>query len=194
MKKVGLVWCILASTIICIGCNKELSKEDAFRNIKDEMDIEEIDINFARRDRTLQDAECYQFGLRINSYEGDTWNPIVEYSPENGKLGIYIKANGNEWEIGKLYSSDEALRIRSDILWEEVSEERAAEMRERYQNARWELVFLQIDFELWIEDFIISSNDENLSKEKEIELCYIVDMETKTRFKVFLEYIKEKDV
>lgn len=67
-------------------------------------------------------------------------------------------------------------------------------MRERYQNARWELVFLQIDFEFWIEDLIISTDDKNLSKEKELELCYIVDMETKTRFKVSLEYIKEKDI
>lgn len=194
MKKVGLVWCILASMIICMGCNKELSKEDAFKNIKDQMDIEEIDINFARRDRALQDTECYQFGLRINSYEGDTWYPTIEYSPENGKLGIYIKSNGNEWEIGKLYSAIETRRIHSDILWEEVSEERAAQMQERYQNARWELVFLQIDFKFWIEDFIISTDDENPPKEKELELCYLVDMETKTRFKVFLEYIKEKDM
>ena len=193
MKRVGLLWCILTSMIVCVGCHRGFTKKEAFKNIKDRMDIEEIDINFARRDRALQDTECYQFGLRIDSYEGDTWHPTVEYSPENGKLRIHIKADGSEWEIGHLYSSDQTPRICSDILWEEVSEERAAEMRERYQNARWELVFLQIDFEFWIEDFIISTDDKNPSKEKELELCYIVDMETKTRFKVSLEYIKEKD-
>lgn len=190
--KAGVTWCILVSMLICAGCQKEFSKEDAFRNIKDEMDIREIDMNFARRDRKLEDTEGYQFGLRIDSYEGDTWRPIIEYSPVGGKLGIYIRSNGSDWEIGNLYSSDQEPQLYSDDLWEEASKERAAQLQEQYQNARWELVFLQIDFEFWIEDFIISENEENLTKGNGLELCYIVDMETKTRFKVSLEYIKEK--
>lgn len=190
IRKTRTAWCILVSTLICVGCQKELSKEDAFKNIKNVNDIYEIDMNFAYKDRRSEDGDHYQFGLRIDSYEGDTWLPMIEYSPEDGKLGIYIRSNGSDWEIGNLYSEVQEPLLYSDALWENVSKERAAQLKEQYQNPRWELVALQVDFEFWIEDFIISEDEENPVKRNDLELCYIVDMETKTRFKVSLEYIK----
>ena len=177
---------------MCSGCNikTELTKEEAFKNASEAADAQEIHINFTYKDKEknkkLHKFDTYMLQVEMASEWGVQRIPGVIFSPSNSLLGLYIRADGNTWEIGDLYHPDRRPAWGAEQLEEKKQTEKDSELRQIYQNAEWELEPLRDDFDFWIEDFIDISEEDILSNDKKTELFNVVDKVSGEKFTISL--------
>lgn len=192
MKKAGILLSILCCIYMCSGCNikTELTKEEAFKNASEAADAQEIHINFTYKDKEknkkLHKFDTYMLQVEMASEWGVQRIPGVIFSPSNSLLGLYIRADGNTWEIGDLYHPDRRPAWGAEQLEEKKQTEKDSELRQIYQNAEWELEPLRDDFDFWIEDFIDISEEDILSNDKKTELFNVVDKVSGEKFTISL--------
>ena len=192
MKKIGILLSVMCYVYICAGCNvdTELTKEEAFKDVIEVANSQEIHINFTYKDkdknRKMHKFDVYTLGIEMTSKWGEQRIPMVDFSPDNSMLGLYIKAEGNIWEIDDLYHQDHLPIWGEADLEEKKQTEKDAELREIYQNAEWELEPLRDDFNFWIEDFMDIPEEEILSNDKKTELFNVVDKVTGAKFTLSL--------
>lgn len=196
MKKIGMLLSILYCVCMCVGCDVETerTKEEAFENIEAVSNCQEININFAYKDKDsnerIHDFDSFILGLKMTSNWGSQMIPGAFISPDKGKLGICIKAEGNLWEVRDLYHQNHNPIWGDEELEEKRLKEKDDELKSIYQNARWELEPLRDDFNFWIEDYTDIPQEEILFNDKKTELCNVVDKVTGAKFTISLVRVR----
>lgn len=196
IKKIGMLLSILYCVCMCVGCDveNERTKEEAFENIEAVSNCQEIDINFAYKDKKsnerMHNFDSFMLGVKMTSDWGSQMIPGVFISPYNKKLGICIKAKGNLWEVRDLYHQNHNPRWGEAELEDKKMNEKDDELKTIYQNAIWELEPLRDDFTFWIEDFTDIPKEEILFNDKKTDLLNVVDKVTGTKFTISLVEVK----
>lgn len=190
MKKISLFFTSLLCISLITGCRKiTFTEEEAFKYAEDIISEQEITVNFAHKDREMNDMDNYGFLLRFESEWGTEMVNGMNYSPENKKLGFKVMTNGNEWSIGNLYYPQQVpLVFGPENLKPGNHNKETQRLQEIYNNASWKLEPIRDEFHFWIEDYAIEYHNSSRSKPQEepAELFYIVDENSDTRFTVSL--------
>lgn len=178
-------------SLLHMGCGKRYTEEEAFRDREEVVSENRIDLNFAHKDKELEDNIRYYFAIYVreeNEWLGEKIH-TVKCKPYNKKLGLTITTNGNEWSVGNLYRPAEIFETfssKKSLIGVSYEEELQKKI---YENANWKLEPMRNEYRFWIEDYIITVNESLRGDVKFTKLFDIVDENSGTRLTAYLHAV-----
>lgn len=173
---------------------KESTKDDRFKNIEQVMTEEQINIYFAYKNKEIPSNTTFDFWLKFTSdTEADSDLDMV-FGGIEGKLGWKATASGAEWAIENLYFNPNKYiytytKNEEIASYKEFYSEEKQRMWEIYENASWKLEPARKDYRIWLDDCIRSENQKAKSEKEPIDLFWVVDEVSGTKFLLSIEVV-----